>query len=181
MPTLREVLEEASVELHALSAIAVVHGPGSFTGVRIGVAAAKALAEATGLPLIAVSRLQMLAARGGKGTVHALLDAGRGDVYVGTYRDGACVSEAMAHAADLEALFHDGAMVVVAETALASRFPQAQSVEPLVIEDASAIAAAKLEVGAFSDVALLDANYLRVPDAELALRAAQTAAENDVR
>src|SRR5882762_1129392 len=132
MPALREVLREAGVELHALSAIAVVYGPGSFTGVRIGVAAAKALAEATGLPLIAISRLQMLAARGGKGTVHALLDAGRGDVYVGTYRNGACVSERMVHGANVEALFHDGETVIVAETALVTRSPHAQSVEPLV-------------------------------------------------
>ena len=47
--------------LRELAAVVVVHGPGSFTGVRVGLSAAKGLCEAGGVPLIAVSRLALLA------------------------------------------------------------------------------------------------------------------------
>ena len=60
--------------------VGVVRGPGSFTGVRVGLAAAKGICEATGAKLMAMSRLEMLE-RVGAGKV-AVLAAGRGEFYV---------------------------------------------------------------------------------------------------
>jgi len=65
---------------------AVVSGPGSFTGVRVGLAAIKALAEVLARPIAAVSLLEAIAVSGGSpGKVIAVLDAGRGEVYAGEY------------------------------------------------------------------------------------------------
>jgi len=69
-----------------LGAFAVVNGPGSFTGLRVGLAAVKALAEALQKPIVAISLLEAVACSGrARGRVLAALDAGRGDVYVGDY------------------------------------------------------------------------------------------------
>ena len=57
---IREVLEETLMEMSALDAVAVSKGPGSYTGLRIGVAAAKGICFALDLPLIAVNSLQIL-------------------------------------------------------------------------------------------------------------------------
>lgn len=78
------VLADAGLTYGALGAIAVNHGPGSFTGLRSAIAAARGLALATGLGVIAVSSLEALAAGLGAGRpeVLAALDARRGEVYV---------------------------------------------------------------------------------------------------
>ena len=55
MPAIRRLLEARGWKLGELSAVVVVHGPGSFTGVRVGLSAAKGLSEAASIPLIAVS------------------------------------------------------------------------------------------------------------------------------
>ena len=69
-----------------IGAFAVASGPGSFTGLRIGLAAVKALAEVLEKPIAAVSLLELCAlTSGAQGKVMAALDAGRGDVYVGEY------------------------------------------------------------------------------------------------
>jgi tRNA threonylcarbamoyladenosine biosynthesis protein TsaB len=79
------VLRGAGFDYDAIDVIAVNHGPGSFTGVRAGVAAARGLALAAARPVIAVNTLEALAATLGpqpSGTVVAALDARRGQVYV---------------------------------------------------------------------------------------------------
>lgn len=84
----RGLLAEGGVTLAELEALGVVRGPGSFTGVRAGLAAAKGLSEAGGVRMVAVSRLAVLAdVSGGMGGVVAL-DAGRGQLYLGRYCEG---------------------------------------------------------------------------------------------
>ncbi len=76
------MLRSAQVELRALAGIGVVNGPGSFTGVRVGLAVAKGLCESGGLPLAMVSRLAVLAEAAGLEDGFAVLRAGREEVYV---------------------------------------------------------------------------------------------------
>jgi tRNA threonylcarbamoyladenosine biosynthesis protein TsaB len=86
VPQIAALLEKYAYSKTDLGAFAVASGPGSFTGLRVGLAAIKALAEALQKPIVAVSLLEAVACSGtGRGRVLAALDAGRGDVYVGDY------------------------------------------------------------------------------------------------
>jgi tRNA threonylcarbamoyladenosine biosynthesis protein TsaB len=85
MPAVVEAMERAEVDWKALDAIAVGVGPGTFTGLRIGIATARALATSAGLPLRRVSSLAALAA-GIDGVVRLpLIDARRGEVFAALY------------------------------------------------------------------------------------------------
>ena len=87
VPQIAALLVKHGSGKHDIGAFAVVSGPGSFTGLRIGLAAIKALAEVFAKPIAAVSLLEAIAVAGGqRGKVIAVLDAGRGDVYAGEYR-----------------------------------------------------------------------------------------------
>lgn len=79
------VLRDAGLDYGGIDVIAVNCGPGSFTGIRAGVAAARGLALATGRPVVAVNSLEVVAAVLGPqsaGTIVAALDARRGQVYL---------------------------------------------------------------------------------------------------
>lgn len=86
---IKEVLEEAKIDQSHLDAVAVSKGPGSYTGLRIGVSAAKGLCYALDLPLIAVPTLEVLASKiEGATTVVPMLDARRMEVYAAVYAEG---------------------------------------------------------------------------------------------
>jgi len=90
---LQYALTQARRPMTDLDVLAVAVGPGSFTGLRVGIATMQGLAVALGLPLIGVSSLEALAvhagaADGGAGVVAAWVDAWRGEVYAGLYRAG---------------------------------------------------------------------------------------------
>ena len=85
-----EALEAAGVGWEALDRLAVGVGPGSFTGLRIGIATARALAQARGLPMVGVSTLEALARGAGDAPlVLAALDARRGEIFAAAWRGGA--------------------------------------------------------------------------------------------
>ncbi len=92
LPMIDSLLREGGLRLPDIDAIAFGRGPGSFTGVRIGTAAAQGLALATGLPLLPVSTLAALAQQAmqeaSADAVAAALDARMGEVYAGLYRRG---------------------------------------------------------------------------------------------
>jgi len=93
VPLVQSLLGEADVSLDRLSGIAVSIGPGSFTGLRIGLATAKGIAYDAGLPIVGVSTLHANAARvkNFDGTICALLDARKSEVYTALFEhtDGA--------------------------------------------------------------------------------------------
>jgi len=90
LPAIDRLLRRAGVGVPELAAFAVAIGPGSFTGLRIGVATVKGLAFGSQAPVAAVSTLAALARAAGDGPepVVALLDARRGEVYAGAFRSG---------------------------------------------------------------------------------------------
>jgi tRNA threonylcarbamoyladenosine biosynthesis protein TsaB len=178
VPAVRRLMEVRRWRLSELAAVVVVHGPGSFTGVRVGLSAAKGLSEAGGVPLIAVSRLALLAGcvDGGEEPLHAVLDAGRGELYYGEYVGRRCLQEALLSAKDVLAAAAGG-VVVVCEAKVAEALSK---LEPRMVAEPSAgdalpFALARIAVGDFDDVAMVDANYLRRTDAEIFAKPASRA------
>ena len=88
LPRLVAALEQLGLESEHLSGVAVARGPGSFTGLRVGMAVAKGLAVAQGLPLIGVPTLDIVASAQGRSRLPlcAVLQAGRSRISVATYR-----------------------------------------------------------------------------------------------
>ncbi|MGD0442601.1 MAG: tRNA (adenosine(37)-N6)-threonylcarbamoyltransferase complex dimerization subunit type 1 TsaB [Edaphobacter sp.] len=174
VPAVRRLLEACAWTLNELTAVAVVSGPGSFTGVRVGLSAAKGLSEAGGVPLVAVSRLALLAASvDGGGPVHAVLDAGRGEFYYGEYLGTRRLQEALLSGKDVT-LAATGGIVVVCEPKVAEALP---GLAPRMVcepsaADALPLALLRIEAGDFDDAATLDANYLRRTDVEIFARPA---------
>jgi len=86
-PYIEDVLTEAKITFKELKAVAVGKGPGSFTGLRIGISAAKGLCFALNIPLIAINSLNILthAIKINKGFIIPLLDARRMEVYTAVY------------------------------------------------------------------------------------------------
>lgn len=89
---IKEVIDEAGIGVKGIDAVAVSRGPGSYTGLRIGVSAAKGLAYALGVPLVAVDTLMLMAMAARKMTEADLyvpmIDARRMEVYSAVYDAG---------------------------------------------------------------------------------------------
>ena len=97
------VMSAAGTELDMVGRFAVTTGPGTFTGVRIGLAAARGLALAAGRPLIGVGSLEVIAATAdttSRAVVVAAIDARRGELYVQGFLAGRAITEAFAAPAD---------------------------------------------------------------------------------
>lgn len=88
MPTIQSLLDDLDLSPRELDGIAVAKGPGSYTGVRIGVATAKSLSWSLQRPLVGISSLEVLAAhfRYENRLISPLFDARRGQVFTGLYR-----------------------------------------------------------------------------------------------
>jgi tRNA threonylcarbamoyladenosine biosynthesis protein TsaB len=106
LPLIDSVLQRAGVGLSEVTGIAVSIGPGSFTGVRIGLSTVKGLAYGTGVPAAGISTLQAIAARvaGFEGIVCPILDARKGEVYASVFRK---------HGNQLERLTEDALMPIL--------------------------------------------------------------------
>lgn len=186
-----ETLDRVGLQPRELDGVAVSLGPGSFTGVRIGLAAAKTLSFATGVPLVGIGSLELLAASAagglhGPGTVCALLDARRGDAYAAAYRipgpgdawgepllppSVGPLSDWLELAAQLpgpHVVTGDGADSLW--PAVAAGLPEAQAVAPLYAYPRPAVLASlgaeRLRAGERDDAATLVPHYLRRPPVE---------------
>lgn len=87
LPFIDELLSKANISLRDLDAIACVVGPGSFTGIRLGVATCKGLARGTGIPTISMNALEILAYNE-VDKVFAIIDARHGNYYGAIYDKG---------------------------------------------------------------------------------------------
>jgi tRNA threonylcarbamoyladenosine biosynthesis protein TsaB len=189
VPQIAALLAKHGFTTHDIGAFAVASGPGSFTGLRIGLAAIKALAEILEKPIAAVSLLEAVAV----GTIHrgrvlAVLDAGRGEVYCGDYdingNSAQLRTESLIKREDLfavqrrqmpssepqNALTAETTLVTsdysLAEAARAAGF----SVSVVEAIDAGAIARLgwrRIEAGETVSPEQLEANYIRRTDAEI--------------
>lgn len=98
MPAIEALMKDCDVKPSDLSKIVVAKGPGSYTGVRIGVTIAKTLAWTLNIPLTGVSSLEVLAASAGRyfeGVISPIFDARRGQIYTGIYQfhEGKLITE----------------------------------------------------------------------------------------
>ncbi|HEX6025471.1 MAG TPA: tRNA (adenosine(37)-N6)-threonylcarbamoyltransferase complex dimerization subunit type 1 TsaB [Solirubrobacter sp.] len=97
-PMLEQVLADAGGTWEDVERICVGVGPGGFTGLRLGIATARALAQALDVPLVGVSSLEALAlgVEDDHHDVLAVIDARRGEVFAALYREGRCIIEPVA-------------------------------------------------------------------------------------
>jgi tRNA threonylcarbamoyladenosine biosynthesis protein TsaB len=165
-----DLLVKCNVTLREVSAIVAVSGPGSFTGVRVGLAAIKGLAEPSEIPVVAVSRLEVLAAK--SGAPSAALDAHRHEVFLRLGAAGVQGRELLAGATELAdidppskiALCDDAAALVLGAAWSATELIRT---EPPTAADALAHCTSRVGAGEFADLAQLDGHYLRRSDAEI--------------
>ena len=180
LPALRGLLEEHGIAPGQLDVLVVTSGPGSFTGVRIGLSTVKGLAEALEKPVVAVSRLAVLAAKAGAQA--AAFDASRGEFYFGGYVVGA--AEKLLSGEEMAARARElGSALAVCEEPLAEKFSEARRVAAPTAGDALRFALPRIAAGDYDDPVLLDGSYLRRSDAEIFLKPAAGAshANGDVR
>jgi tRNA threonylcarbamoyladenosine biosynthesis protein TsaB len=165
------LLANAGVTLRDLGGIVAVNGPGSFTGVRVGLSAVKGLAEPAQIPVVAISRLEVLSRK--SGVPSCALDAHRGEVYLRLEELGKRPKELLAGAQELAAIDPPPLRVAACDEAaavlLAAAWPGTQLArcEAPVAADAFRLGEARLVAGGNVDLALLDGNYLRRSDAEI--------------
>jgi len=178
MPRIAEALEQNALDRTQVDGFVVVSGPGSFTGLRVGLATIKGLCEVLHKPLAAVSMLEAIALTyGGAGqSVTVSLDAGRGEVYLGEYEvsaDHATVIREYIVKLDTFAAEASGLTgelltpdVKVAE-AVQSANSHARLVAAIHADQIGEIGLRKLLAGETADPASMDVNYIRRSDAEI--------------
>ena len=170
VPCITDLLSHAESAKTQVDGFVVVDGPGSFTGLRVGLSTVKALCEVLQKPLATVSMLEALAVTYGREgeVVNAVLDAGRGEVYVGEYAiatDGVELRhQRIVRLADF--LSELPALQLRVITTIAS-IAGATVVNPQHAEVIARIGLRKLLAGQTVNLATLDANYIRRSDAEL--------------
>src|SRR6266850_498086 len=174
VPQIASLLEKHGSVKTDLAGFAVVSGPGSFTGLRVGLAAIKALAEILRKPIAEVSLLEAVARScADEGRVFSVLDAGRGDFYVGDYEVGQPVRMHSERLLCKEAFFAESKnqLVVTPDTSIADAvrnagFGAEQVAYPRSAEIAR-LAWGRIRRGETVLPENLEANYMRHSDAEI--------------
>lgn len=162
---IRSLLMSHGTTPRGLGGLGVVAGPGSFTGVRVGLAVAKGICEAVGVPLAAVSRLAVLAEAAGLREGYALLGAGRDQVYARRCGGGE-QAEWMAPLDGLREILEGKSVATTGSELAASVSALAAEVRVVELSARHAVAAVRrcLADGG-SDPGTTDANYVRNEDA----------------
>lgn len=170
---IREVLAEASLPTHELDAIAVSKGPGSYTGLRIGVSAAKGLCFSLDIPLISVSTLESMACqlKIDSGVIIPVLDARRLEVYSAVFDEQhRQVRETRAEVIDRDSFSeysHKGATYIIGngaekcQTLLSHLNIVFDSTKAPSAREMCKLSEAQFRNGNFEDVAYFDPYYLK--------------------
>jgi len=155
---IEKLLSCHNLSLHDVACFATAAGPGSFTGVRVGITAAKGLADALGRSVVVVSNLQALAWFGSGELRAPYMDARRGEIYGAVYDSQLrLVQEEIVTPYDQwAAALPEGSVRITQQKPLARAI--------------AAIAWAQFEAGLAKDPAEVDANYVRRSDAEVMWR-----------
>jgi tRNA threonylcarbamoyladenosine biosynthesis protein TsaB len=166
IPQISDLLRRRQLTPGHLQGLVAVTGPGSFTGLRVGLTAVKGLAEVLKIPIAAVTSLELLLAASAtqKGML-AVLDAGRGEVYAAIQnglREEMLLSLEEAVGLAKSRNLH----VLVAEPNVAAKFDQSKLVTYRSTETAARTGYSKLLARETVDVLALDANYIRRSEAE---------------
>ena len=181
VPMIQDVMIEAKHAFEDLDAVAVTVGPGAFTGLRIGLAAARGMALALGVPCLGVTTLETIAhgvdkaVRSGRNLL-TVLDTKREDIYVQAFDQGldpigpaaAVAIEAVREFLPMEAVVIAGDVAERVLGVLEQEFPDITKAPGPGIPDAAVvaeIAAARWHLG--QDAPLPEPLYLRPPDAKL--------------
>jgi tRNA threonylcarbamoyladenosine biosynthesis protein TsaB len=175
VPQIAALLDKHGFGKNDIEAFIVVSGPGSFTGLRVGLAAIKALAEISGRPIVAVSLLEVIALASRKtGKVLAALDAGRGEFYVGEYQRAGgtaqLVREQLLSKDELFSMAREAVAVSPDERLSSEASSAAIPFERVTLPDAASIASLgwqKLQANETVSAECLEANYIRRTDAEI--------------
>ena len=164
-----EAMAAAGLGFDRLERVGVTTGPGSFTGLRVGLAFAKALALALGIPCVGLGSLEALArsAPPGDGPLAAVIDAKRGQVYLQLFNPGAPAGEPQALAVDdaIAALVGQSGLRLIGSGAALLEGRIESSLIPMSFADPVVIA--RLAAEAPQPLQVARPLYLRAPDARL--------------
>jgi tRNA threonylcarbamoyladenosine biosynthesis protein TsaB len=170
------LLERHAVALRAIDVFAVATGPGSFTGLRIGIATMQGLALAERKPLVGVSAFDALASSAQVNHVATWVDAWRGEIYASEYENGRVILEPMVASPEvvLAAMHHRDALFI-GDAAVKHRDRLSRVVDPtpLLAGAIAALACARAKNGDLPPPHAIRPLYVRRPDAELARDARQ--------
>jgi len=175
IPQISDLLSSNGFTKDDIGAFAVASGPGSFTGLRVGLAAVKALAEVLDKPIAAVSLLEVCVfTSGAQGKVMSALDAGRSDVYVGEYEipavSGQVSRELILSRSEFLAQSKGWTLVtpdsVLSEAAGAAGI-SVSKLPPISAADVARLGWRKIRSGETVTPEQLEANYIRRTDAEM--------------
>jgi tRNA threonylcarbamoyladenosine biosynthesis protein TsaB len=175
VPQIAALLERHGFSKADIGAFVVVSGPGSFTGLRVGLAVTKALAEILAKPVAAVSLLEVLAASGhSQGRVVTALDAGRNEVFLGEYEVGGVLTHVIRErllTRDQWLALADDGIIVTPDKTIADAF-RAKGLRVLEVPRPQSDAIARLgwrriASGETVSPETLDATYIGQSDAEI--------------
>lgn len=178
MPTVASLLEQNGFDNKDVGGFVVVSGPGSFTGLRVGLATVKGLCEILRAPLATVSMLEAVAVMHGRPgeTVTTILDAGRSEVYVGEYGfTSGCAGLEREYIVKIAEFAAEASRIggeLLTPDASVAEFLQSANVgvrlvAPVQADEIGRIGLRKLLAGDAADPASVDVNYIRRSDAEI--------------